>query len=132
MLQEDYIQKNDIVSLKVKEISKYCNPFIEKVWDFGKPVSKKRVSFCLKNNILIGFDDKTCRNQYNHSGRIAYLIKNKATDPIALDIFDGEVVVNDGNHRLAAAIYNNETYLAVSLGCSVKEASILFTNLEEN
>lgn len=56
----------------------------------------------------------------DHAGRIAYLVLNRASDPISIDVgipsmgYDGpEWGVSDGNHRLAAAIFRgDDTILA--------------------
>jgi hypothetical protein len=51
---------------------------------------------------------------YNHAGRIAYLVQNPDDNPIHLEFNDNGVVeIQDGCHRLAAAIYSGKPRIAV-------------------
>lgn len=65
------------------------------------------------------FSDTPMDNSpYDHASRIAYLVLNKDDNPISLDvgipsIGYHSIVLIDGNHRLAAAIYRKDKIIKV-------------------
>lgn len=75
-----------------------------------------------------------------HNRRVAYLVVNP--DPTAIEIevgvpeipgvleFGPRWFVQDGNHRLAAAIYRGDAYINAEVGGSVRYAESLFGKLE--
>ena len=60
-----------------------------------------------------------------HSKRVAYLVINPSNRPIQIDVgvpslgFEPRYLVYDGNHRIAAAIYRRDEWLAVDYSGSV-------------
>lgn len=58
----------------------------------------------------------------DHASRIAYFVRNGWTDPIQIDVgipdtqFSSDWIIEDGNHRLAAAFYMNACVLAAVSG----------------
>lgn len=75
----------------------------------------------------------------DHAGRIAYLVKNPASDPIWIDVgcpalgyWGPSWMVTDGNHRLAAAIYRGDETIAALVDGQLDHAFDLFgVNCEE-
>lgn len=57
-------------------------------------------------------------NDRRHAERIAYLVANKAHDPISIEFVnpEGKMEVNDGWHRLAAALLRGEKEISVAVG----------------
>ena len=52
-------------------------------------------------------------NRQYHIDRIAWLIIHGWKNPISLEMQDGWIEVNDGNHRLAAAIYRKDKLILI-------------------
>ena len=119
------------VQLPVKRLARHCNPFLANVW--GTPITESDVRRALIDHRLVsipGTDD--------HAGRIAYLVKNEAQDPIQIDVgvpsmnCHVEWFIQDGNHRLAAAIYAERTTIKADVGGQIDYAEELFgMNCEE-
>lgn len=93
-----------------KIIKYYCNPYKTSVWaDISAPVSIRDVQHYIAQNrffkepLQARFYNKT-----NHTARIAYLAKNGWIDPIEICKLADRWQVTNGNHRLAAAIYNRQ------------------------
>lgn len=113
------------VDISVRRLQKYCNPYEGHPW--GTSVSRKDVERALRERRLIaqpGTDD--------HAGRIAYLVENEAPDHIEVDVGVPALgcyvkwLVQDGNHRLAAAIYGNRKTIRASVGGQLDYAKKLF------
>lgn len=49
-----------------------------------------------------------------HIDRIAWLVVHGWKDPISLEMQDGWIEVNDGNHRLAAAVYRRDRLILIT------------------
>jgi hypothetical protein len=68
----------------------------------------------------------------DHAARIAFLVKNEACDPIDVDVgcpslgFQIGWMVQDGNHRLAAAIYAGRPYILANVSGQMDYAKRLF------
>jgi hypothetical protein len=57
------------------------------------------------------------RLHYDHAARIAFLVKNPTDDPITVgvnDILGGSIVIYDGCHRIAAAVFDQRPDIMVS------------------
>lgn len=111
--------------LPVKKLAQHCNPFIANVW--GAPVRQSDVRIALRDRRLIsepGTDD--------HAGRIAYLVENEAQDEIQIDVgvpclgCHVKWFIQDGNHRLAAAIFAGRRTIKASVGGQLDYARHLF------
>lgn len=67
-----------------------------------------------------------------HAGRIAYFVTHGWEDPISVDVGVPSLGCNvrwpvqDGNHRLAAAIYRNDDAILADVDGSVAYAAELF------
>lgn len=113
------------IDLPVHRLARYCNPLKVLVWD--SLVTKSDVEIALKTRRLVhspGSDD--------HAGRIAYLVENEAPDAIEIDVgapalnCHVEWFVQDGNHRLAAAIFAERETIKASVGGQLDYAERLF------
>lgn len=69
----------------------------------------------------------------DHAGRIAYLVRNRASDPISIDVgcpalgyWGPKWMVVDGNHRLAAAIYRGDLTISALVDGQLDWALELF------
>jgi len=97
------------VAIPISAILKFCNPYgSEYPWDVR--VSREDVEAALLEGRLVDKPDGE-----DHAGRIAYLVRHRATDPISLDVgcpalgyWGPPWMVVDGNHRLAAAIFRGD------------------------
>lgn len=95
-----------IATIKTEQLLSYCDPFDHNVW--GEKVSKEAVLQALRDDRLVcDYQDKT-----DPAGRIAYLVRHKAADPIEIDLgYPGcfnEWIISDGNHRFAAALLRGD------------------------
>jgi hypothetical protein len=67
-----------------------------------------------------------------HAGRIAHLVINGWNDPIDIDVgvpvlsFTPTWLVPDGNHRLAAAIFRDDEFIAADVSGDIDLAFELF------
>jgi hypothetical protein len=119
------------VLLSVVELKKYCNPLAEPCWYGSIKGLRAKVTTALKHNRL-NDQPYTESSTYDHAGRIAYLIVNPSDDPIEIDVgipsmnYYNDYLVTDGNHRLAAAIYQNKKFITTSIGGSLEYAEELF------
>ena len=68
----------------------------------------------------------------DHAGRIAYFVVHGSADPIHIDVgvpalgCHVDWLVEDGNHRLAAAIYARRRLIVASVGGQLDHARRLF------
>ena len=138
-----------IQSISVKKLKSHYQVFavnavedsIEEFDVWGTEATEKSVKFCIDNNILESRSLQSIEilqlrlsefNDYNHSARIAYLVINKDTKPIELDVgcpssgYYSTEFVPDGNHRLAAAIFRKDKTIEVDYGGEVEYFNHLF------
>ena len=106
----------EIVRVDVGRIAAVCNPFEACPW--GEAVTREDVRQALVEGRLVA--EPLPDNTGDHAGRIAYLVRHVADDPISMDVGVPEFgchvewPVVDGNHRLAAALYRNDASIAVN------------------
>lgn len=125
--------------IKTSRLSKHCNPFRENVWDVK--VTRKMVAKALAEGKLISIpyslipyseqiDDLS--NLYDHASRIAFFIVNEPKDAIQIDVgipainYYPDYLVEDGNHRLAAAIYSKKQFVLANIAGQIDYANELF------
>lgn len=111
--------------IPVASIAELNNPFEADVWGRGR-VTRQRVRQCIERGefaadfVPMGMremladseaDDWDCR-------RIAYFVANPTDWPISIEVIslDGDYRLDDGWHRLAAAIFRNDETICVNLG----------------
>jgi len=84
-------------------------------WAGGVTVDETLIDHHLANDDLIEPDDRRDPNApvpaAEHAGRVAWLVRHVARDGCSLTIRDGRV--QDGNHRLAAAMYRGDALIRV-------------------
>lgn len=101
----------------VSRLKKICNPFEDSPWETS--VSIDEVGLAIKNCDFVGSWDS--QNTGNHAGRIAYLAVSGWAYPVDIDVGCPVVnhyidwIVQDGNHRVAAAIYLKKRYIKASV-----------------
>lgn len=130
------------VLVPISVLREHCNPFKSVVWgaDRTRPVTRRQV----KNRIETGNLKDSGKD---HHARIAKFVVDGWRDAIHIDVgvpsmgFHPEWMVDDGNHRLGAAIYENHANIwaaisgawgyAVELGLLIPEAKIEAEGLME-
>lgn len=100
------------------------NPYVNPPWPNCAPLDPAEVQGCLDPNP--GRRDWSCGGEATstHTARIAHLARtwpNDGSDPIEVEVFDG-VIVNDGWHRIAAAIARGDRLLYVEVSGVINEA----------
>lgn len=105
--------------LCVHKLQKICNPFGSDIWGKNIKISYKDVRNALNENKTLSSPysaslDTPKWTKRNHIERIAYLVLNFDHSPIEIDVgvpslgCCPEWIVEDGNHRLAAAIFRGD------------------------
>jgi hypothetical protein len=127
--------------LPVKRLIKMCDPLA--CWsEQPRPITHEEVNACLAaqnealvetplwTQILFGKSSVTAEeNRTRHIQKIAYFVRHGFDDPISIDVGIPELgghgpehLVDDGNHRLAAAAIRGDRVICVRVGGSVKHA----------
>ncbi len=113
------------VSIPIPRLLRHCHPFRSRPW--GVPVRPRDVWEALATGRLVaapGGDD--------HAGRIAYLMIHPSQEPIEIDVgVPGlgcyvDWLVQDGNHRLAAAFMRREPSIMACVSGDLHYAHELF------
>lgn len=113
------------VAIPVHRLAKHCNPFSGHPW--AERVTRRDVRRALAEGRLAATPGTG-----DHAGRIAFLMTHEATDPIDIDVgvpaFGCHVrwFVQDGNHRLAAAIMAGRPTISALVGGQLDYAKRLF------
>jgi hypothetical protein len=137
--------------VSVATLQKYCDPFVEYVWDWDtKPMSRLAVKRCVNANRvtsepyeppLVWRMNKPFRSRDWHNRRVAYLVLYPVPSPIVIDLQTYEYakmaglpawMVQDGNHRLAAAIYRGDKYIEAEILGRVADARKLLGPLKHS
>nr|WP_250807768.1 hypothetical protein [Neorhizobium tomejilense] len=105
-------------------ITAVCNPLRDPPWYDGQGITAEGVGAALREGRFelrqysldrLGPDWTVAQ----HEERIAWLVQNPQTDPIEIEFSHPNYEtfsIDDGNHRLAAAIYRQDAAIAVQLG----------------
>jgi hypothetical protein len=123
----DTLIKIDCMEISVAVLAAYCSPFERVCWhlDLDSPITKNEVHHVLEGGTL---EDK---ERHSHIQGIVHYIRQGWTQPLALDVGDPDRgstsywIVEDGNHRLAAALYMGLKTVQVSLRGSLRQARYL-------
>jgi len=125
------------VEIPVKTLARYCNPFRNSPWG-GSKITKQIVQSAISCGELAETSfDPQCRqgNQFDakyHAQRVAYFAVHGWSDPISIDVGVPSLgchvswLVDDGNHRLAAALFLKKKTIAASVSGEVRYAFDLF------
>lgn len=113
----------------VAALAKVWNPFEQSPWPEVHVITPDDVKDALAGQRLSGdrYDDVMHRFRTNHAtkdhaksyhaGRIAYLVQHPSDDPImVIENVRGGWDIDDGYHRLAAAIYRGDATIKVRAG----------------
>lgn len=117
-----------IVNIPVSRLRKICNPFDDTPWE--SIVSLSDVKSAISSGRLIEPCDLA--NANDHSGRIAYFVAYGWCDPIEIDVgvpilnYYPEWIIQDGNHRFAAAMYLRKRYISATVSGQMDYAKRLF------
>lgn len=105
------------VLIPVSKLQQLCNPYGCDLWNVG-PISRHEVETAILTGALESLPIPPNRKQLQyhnlHVRRIAYLVTHGWSDAIEVDIgipshgYFPSWVVQDGNHRLAAAIFRGD------------------------
>lgn len=112
--------------IELQHLARHCNPF-QGTRPWRTRVTRSAVQQALAENRLVGEPGTT-----DHAGRIAYLVKHPADDAISIDVGVPHLgcnvswFVQDGNHRVAAALYRGESLIEAELSGSVDYLRELF------
>jgi len=109
------------IKVPLKPLLKRLNPFRDNPWTaFNSCITKREIEKAIQQR-RFQKNHRFCREvRREHIERIAFLVSQMDISPIEIDVgapeldknYDG-VIITDGWHRLAAAIYcQNETILA--------------------
>lgn len=115
------------ILVPIKKLRRLCPIFTQNPWYLQ---DRKKLRNEVKKRIRYGkfcdipFDTYTGK-EYDHAARIAYLIINKDSKPIEIDL--GVPALNcfcnwpiiDGNHRFAAAIFRKEEFIKAKVSGQV-------------
>lgn len=110
--------------LSVSVLKTLANPLTGVCWEgLDRPITRQEITAALENPNPPG-DDATTREE--HARRIAWFVLNGHTDAISVDVGCPEFpdhtdvwVIQDGNHRFAAAIYRRDETIEADFGGSL-------------
>lgn len=108
----------------IERLTRLFDPFAEPPWYDGQDVTREGVTRALKSGRRETTPYSAERfgkdwDAERHEARIAWLVENKASDPIHIEFSEptySAVSIEDGHHRLAAAIYRGDTEIMIELG----------------
>ncbi len=114
------------VMIEVSRLRRYACPISTNPWRHGRPVTIQSIETAIKSRRYVdnpGTDD--------HPARIAFFVINPSHDAIEIDVGVPSIgavdwIIQDGNHRLAAAIYRGDKHIACSVSGCVHLAMEMF------
>lgn len=115
-----YDSNDEIFEIPVAAVSKMSNPLRHDVWGRGR-VTRASVKACIEQNKLAAtFIPMGVRGRVApgwDSQRVAHLVVNPDPWPISIEVTSpcGAWTIEDGYHRLAAAIYRRDLTILVGL-----------------
>lgn len=108
-----------VVNVLIENLKRECNPFEVCVWkDLDRPITREEIKEALDDDE--SWEEPTPSGYWwardaisrkDHAYKIAWFVKNGFKDPIHLDVGVPVLghyphwLIEDGNHRFAAAIY---------------------------
>jgi hypothetical protein len=130
------------VQLPVAILRQYCNPFLGDPWGCGRidpeTVRLAVVARQFRDTPAVRADEagipifRPLRSYEAHLRRIAYFVVHGWNDAIEVDIGIPSLrchvdwIVQDGNHRLAAAIIRGDEFILASVGGCLDTALQMF------
>jgi hypothetical protein len=139
-LSDDDLTQMGWHTLSVKRLSKLCKPLA--CWvEIDEAIKPEEVLACIERgeealvetplwtSITFGKTNITAEeNRRRHIQKIAWFVKNKANEPISVDVgcealgVWADHIISDGNHRLAAAIIRGDKTIDACVGGGVTDA----------
>lgn len=116
--------------LPIQKLIAACNPLQRSPWRVG-PVTEAMVRECLVDGLFRSKPIRIDSPPHHHAQRIAYLVVNGWSDPIDIDVGVPSLhcyvdwIVQDGNHRLAAAMVRGDEEIAAEVSGCLQFASEL-------
>lgn len=114
----------------VIKFQKRCDPIRDNCWGLDCPITQKDVETAVNTNILlepkVTLINRDIR-KIDHIARIAWFVVNGWNDPIDIDVGVPSLgcypkwPLEDGNHRLAAAIIRGDRVIPAYMSGSVNE-----------
>ena len=122
----------DAINLSVAKLRERCDPFVGCCWPgLDRPITVTEVSEAISNDNLAPPADyafgKDSDNRAKHAARVAWFVVHGWDKPLGVDVGVPSMgccpawPVVDGNHRLAAAIYQNDSTIHADVSGSVDE-----------
>jgi hypothetical protein len=117
------------------------DPLTDPQWQGSEGFSRERVEECVLSGLTDACpwdsgdapmqDSEELSGGDYHARRVAYLVSETNYPPIILDVgvpgYRGpEYLIWDGNHRLAAALYRQDPWIAVDFSGAVSEFKEMF------
>lgn len=108
-----------------RSVARYLNPFLDDCWALGAPVTRAQVRRCIASGRLEARRNCMAQRRVNQqeacedydAARIAYFVVNGIPDPIDLEIMGpDDIRIDEGCHRLAAAIFRKDEFVMASYG----------------
>lgn len=143
-LSNDDLQALAHHNIHTEVLLQYCDPFAGCWMELKTPITKEEIKACIDNGqaqlvdtplwsevIYSGKEINEEQSRANHIKKIAYFAINDIEKPISLDVGIPEMnsyvshMVDDGNHRLAGAIYKGQKFIKCTVGGSTKHAQDL-------
>ncbi len=110
------MQGKDKMYIPVKLLEEIYNPFKTPSWSIDYPITNNEIETAIKQKCFESCPIKKKVDRVTHIRRIAYFVVNGWKGDILLEPpRDGIGIVSDGNHRLAAAIHNNQEFISVTV-----------------
>jgi hypothetical protein len=115
-----------IMELSIEKIRERACPVASSPWRCDERVTVEMVEECLRDDRLVATPPGSgpTVDAWEHAGRIAWLVRNGWNDPIEIDVgapqFDSRPrdvwPIQDGNHRLFAAIMRGDEVIYAVVG----------------
>lgn len=131
------------IQVPVKVLEDLCSPFDNIVWKgLDKPITREEVKKSLSKSTLEEPQDpgywwrRDFITREQHSDKIAWFVTHGFDNPLSVDVGVPELgcfpnwIVDDGNHRLASAIYKGDQEIDAEVAGSIDRAKELFGDFE--
>jgi hypothetical protein len=116
-----------MLQIPVDRLRALCNPFTATdLWNSGGDLTSDMVACAIRRNLLnrnCNDDGRLCHPDH-HAQRVAYFVVQGWDTAIDVDVGVPELcchvdwLVQDGNHRLAAAIYRGDQFIKAGVSGS--------------
>lgn len=117
------------VALDVVRLAQRCDPFKSVVWlDRHRPLMRSEVRRAVAEGRVLAPQDVS-RTTHSHVRRVAWFVVHGWSEPIDVDFGVPSLgchvdwVIQDGNHRFAAALYRGDA--SIMAACSGAHSEII-------